>query len=212
MKKSYAPVEIENRSYIYLSPNESHALTVQLAHNVTGLIEKGKIEKPDLVVGVARGALVFVKTMADWLNIEDIATLRVVHYTDVGKRLPKPTLLQSTLPRADNRRVVLIDNVVETGKTMQLSVDYLKMCGVDQITTGVLFTKKSSKFVPDVYAAETGAWVIFHFDIVESVKMLGSRWLNSEVGLTEVYERFVKIGLPEKEVLQAMEMIFNYSH
>ena len=195
--------------YIYLSAEKSHQIAFELATKINQKIKKGKIKKPEIIIGIARGALAWIKTLADWLNIDEVTTLRLVHYTDVGQRLKKPTLLRSCLPPVARKRILLFDNVVETGKTMKMATDYLSMCGAETTATASLFYKKTSTIKPDFYLLETNAWIIFYFDIVETVKFLGSRWLSQGLELKEIKSRFLKIGVPQKEVLTAMQLIFN---
>lgn len=196
--------------FFYLSPEKSHQLAFTLASSINQKITKAELEKPEIVIGIARGALTWIKTLADWLNIDQTAIIRMVHYAEVGKTLSQPRILESFLPQIDRKRVLLFDNVVETGKTMRLACDYLKMRGVAKITTAVLFYKKSSVFVPDFYSSRESSWIIFHFDIVETVKCLGSRWLNQGLDLTQIKKRFLTIGLPVLEVNEALKIIFNF--
>ena len=209
--KDLQPVSFGKEKYFYLSAAKSHQLAFELAHSINQKIADGREEKPELVIAIARGALAWVKTLADWLNIDQIATFHVVHYTNVGKRLSKPTILQSYLPRVDKKRVLLFDNVAETGKTMRLAIDFLLMCGAEKVTTATLFYKKGSLITPDFYSLLTDAWIIFYFDTVETVKLLGTRWLSQGLDLEEINWRFLSIGLPPKEVQLAMKIIFNFS-
>lgn len=207
---SLKTISFNQEKYTYLSAEKSHQLAFELASRISQKISNGEIKKPEIIIGIARGALAWIKTLADWLNIDEIATLRLAHYTNVGQRLIKPTILRSCLPRIDKKRVLLFDNVVETGKTMKMAADYLLMCGAEKITTASLFYKKTSVITPNFCSLKTNAWIIFYFDIMETVKLLGSRWLNEGLDLKKIKQRFLKIGLPRKEVSTAMKIIFNY--
>lgn len=209
--KELQVVSFGKERYIYLSAENSHKLVFKLTSLINEKIAKSEIEKPEVIIGIARGAIAWIKTLADWLSIDQLATFRIVHYADVGKTLSKPKILESHLPRIDKKRVLLFDNVVETGKTMRLATDYLAMRGVKQITTAVLFYKTTSEFIPDFYAIKANPWIIFHFDVLETVKCVGVRWLNEGLKLEEIKECFLKIGIPEKEVSLAMKIIFDFS-
>ncbi|GAF87053.1 unnamed protein product, partial [marine sediment metagenome] len=195
--------------YIYLSPEKSHQLVFELASLINQKIAQGEIKKPEIIIGIARGALAWLKTLADWLNIDQINIFRIVHYAGVSKTLKKPKILESNLPRIDKKRVLLFDNIVETGKTMKLAVNYLSICGAEDVTTAVLFYRKHSILTPDFYTIKTEPWIVFHHEIVESIKCLGIRWLNKGLKLEKIKERFLTIGLPQKEVKEAMRIIFN---
>lgn len=204
-------ISFNKEKYTYLSAEKSHQLAFELALVINQKIKNSQMEKPEIVIGIARGALAWIKTLADWLNIDEISTLRLVHYTNIGQRLTKPTILHSCLPRVDKKRVLIFDNIVETGKTMKMAVDYLSMCGAEKIRTSSLFYKKTSIIKPDFYSLKTDAWIVFYFEIMETVKLLGSRWNNEGLDLKKIKQRFLKIGLPQNEVSTAMKTIFNFS-
>jgi len=208
--KDLQPVSFGKEKYLYLSATKSHQLAFKLANSINQKIAKGEEKKPEIVIAIARGALAWTKTLADWLNVDQMTSFRVVHYTNVGKRLPKPTILESYLPRVDKKRILLFDNVVETGKTMKLAIDFLLMCGAEKVTTATLFYKKGSVITPNFYSLQTDAWIIFYFDILETIKLLGTRWLNQGLNLEEINRRFLTIGLPQKEAKLAMKIIFNF--
>jgi hypoxanthine phosphoribosyltransferase len=200
-----------DQKYVYLSAEKSHQLAFTLASLINEKISQGEVEKPEIIVGIARGAISWLKTLSDWLNIDQMASLRIVHYADVGKMFPKPRILESYLPPIDKKRVLLFDNVVETGKTMKLAINYLSMCGATKITTSVIFRKKTSTLIPDFYAKLIDAWIIFYFDVLESVKCLGVRWVEEGLKPKLIKKRFLKIGIPSPEVNYAMKIIFNFS-
>lgn len=195
---------------LYFSAEQCQQLALNLALAINQKIASSNIKKPELIIGIAKGSLAWLRTLSDWLNIDALATLRVVHYNGIGQRLPQPTILQSHLPRIDKKRVLLFDNIADTGKTLSLTVNYLKMCGAQTITTAVLFYKKCASLIPDFYASQTDAWIIFYFEIVETVKLLGSKWLNEGLTLKEINKRFLAINIPAKEVTEAMKIIFNF--
>jgi len=202
--------KINKKTYLYLSPQQSHNLAFSLAKKINTQITKGKVEKPQILVGIARGAYAWIKTIGDWLNISHITNIRIVHYAGVEKTTKDPIILDSHLPTIKGKRILLFDNVVETGKTMHLACKHLKKFSPQKITTSVLFYKKTSQFKPDFYIKEQNAWIIFHHEVLESVKCLGTRWINKGIDLKEIEKRFLKIGIPKKEVTTALKILFNY--
>ena len=130
---------------------------------------------------------------------------------DDSVKIEKPTIIEAMLPSLQKKRVLIIDNLVETGKTMDMTSNYLNLHGVDTVHTGVLYKKPQSKLKPDYYVATTKAWIIFYFDVVETIKMLGSKWASSGLSMKKIYQNFIHIGLPQDEVDAAMKQIFNYS-
>jgi len=177
------PITFNKTKYIYLSAQQSHEMIFELARKIDDEIKSGKLKKPDYIVGIARGALPWIKTLADWLSVPSISTLRISHYTGVYKRLKKPTIVHSHLPNLKNKRVLIFDNTVETGKTLQLAKAHLAQFGAEELETAVFFHKPTSKLIPNYYLNKTSAWIIFYFDIMESVKTLSSTWINEGLDL-----------------------------
>lgn len=201
---------VGKEKYLYVSPQICHELAFSLCLAINKQIKEGKIEKPEIIIGIAKGSYAWLKILSDWLNIDNVTAIRVVHYTDIGQRLPQPTILQTNLPRIDKKRVLLFDNVADTGKTIKMAYDFLNMCGADKIFTASLFYKKISLIKPDFYSAITDAWIIFYFEIVETVKLLGSKWINEKVGFKEIKNRLLTINIPPQEVDEALKLLFNY--
>ena len=213
MTKPAKTISFDKKDYFFLSAEKGNQLAFDLAVSINQKISEGKIKKPEIIIGIARGALAWIKTLSDWLNIGEIATIQLVHYAGIGKRLAQPTILHSCLPRVDKKRVLLFDNVVETGETMEMATEYLSMCGAEEIITASLYYKETSKIIPSLYSSTINAhtWIFFYFDMVESIKLLGSRWLTQGLSLEQIHRQFLEIGLPERETITAMKILFNYS-
>lgn len=205
------PIAVAGKKYLAPTPDQMHQLVVDLALKINQKISSGEIIKPEMVVAFGRGGWSWLKELADWLNISPLSTFRVVHYKGIGVRLKEPIVLQSLSTEVINKKILLFDDVVETGKTFCCGIDYLILRGAKKISSATIFLKNNSPFKPDFYAAKTGAWVIFPNEIVETVKFLGSQWLEKGVDLAAIKKRFYTIGLNQQEVNWAMKIIFNFT-
>lgn len=210
-KIKFKATKFGKEKYIAPTAEEAHKLTTNLALKINKQIKQGKAVKPEVIVAIGKGAWTWAKELADWLNISQVSTLQIVHYKELSQRLKKPIILQSLPIQIDKKVVLLFDDVVETGKTLQVGAKYLKMRGAEKIITAVLFYKRVSQLIPDFFAIETKAWVIFHNEIMETVKFLGSKWLKQKLSFEKIRKRLLTIGLEKKEIDYAMKIIFNFS-
>jgi len=198
----------DGQKYVWLSAVASHKMLVNLADKIKRAIKNGEVDKPEVLVGVAKGSLAYVKTLADLLDISDIEVIQIIHYTGIGKRLKKPVLVKGVSGLIKNKNVLLFDNLADSGKTLKMAVAYLGLTTQKEIATATLIYKPVSKFKPDFYVFETKAWVIFYHDVLETVRLLSSPWLSSGITEKEIKKRFLKIGMPKKEVGYAMDVVF----
>lgn len=210
MKIKFKLTQFNQEKYIAPTAEETHQLAINLSLMINRQIIAGKLTKPDVIIAIGKGALTWAKELADWLNVSHLSNFQIVHYKEMSRQLKRPIILQSLPVQVEGKTVLLFDDVVETGKTLKLGIDYLKMKGAEKVITAVLFYKKSSQFKPDFFVTETKAWVIFHNEITETVKFLGTKWLKQRLSFGQIKERLLKIGLKEEEIDYAMKIIFNF--
>ena len=165
--------------------------------------------KFDRLVTLAKGGWTWSRTMTDLLHINKVASVQIEFYTHVGKTSEKPVLIQSLPVEVSNERILVFDDVVDTGKSLPFCKQYLQMCGARSITTASLFYKPWAQYKPDFYMCQTRAWIIFPHEVREAIYDLTTRWFDSGLKLEQIKERFAKIGLPKKEVDFFTSVIFN---
>jgi hypoxanthine phosphoribosyltransferase len=118
--------------------------------------------EPDWIVGIARGGLLIAGALGYALSIKNIATINVEFYTDVDERLEVPVVLPPVLDLIDlaNTRVLVVDDVADTGETLKLVLDLLQPI-VAEVRSVVLYEKSRSIVRPDVVWKHTDAWINF---------------------------------------------------
>ncbi len=117
---------------------------------------------PDVVVAVARGGLLPGGAVAYALGTKGIGTLNVEFYTDIGQTLSDPRVLPPLMDTSElaGKRILVVDDVADSGRTLQLVIELLTSHGVDA-RTAVLYTKPSSAFSPDYSWRTTAKWITF---------------------------------------------------
>jgi len=141
----------------YVSWEEYGELVTKLAEVIAST---GK--RFDLVVGIARGGIPVAMVVADRLGTR-IDFLNVKSYTDVGERV-KPRILTTITEDIFDKRVLLVDDLVDGGATMETVTRYLDSEEPKSITTAVLFTQPWSAFPPDSSLRVVDTWVVFPYE------------------------------------------------
>ena len=126
--------------------------------------------RPDFVVGLARGGWVLARVLCDLLGVKDLVSLKVEHWgitaTPDGKaRLKYPFRLDLS-----GRRVLVVDDITDTGESMSLAAEYVEKLSPAEVRTATLRHINGSKFVPDYFGEEiTWRWVIFPWNFTEDL-------------------------------------------
>lgn len=130
---------------------------------VAGGIKESKFE-PDYLIGVTVGGLVPLGLIAEELDISNILTVSASSYLEkVQNELKIKYLPEISL---SGKRILLIDEVAETGKTLErLSKEIKEKYQPSELRTAVLVLNiKDSKFLPDFVGFETEDWIIFPWE------------------------------------------------
>jgi uncharacterized protein len=118
--------------------------------------------EPDAVLALARGGLPAAGALAYALGVKNMATLNVEFYTGVDDRLDEPLLLPPVpdlaLLRAE--RLLVVDDVADTGRTLALARDFCAQHG-PEVRTAVLYEKPQSVVRCDFVWRRTDRWINF---------------------------------------------------
>jgi uncharacterized protein len=118
--------------------------------------------EPDVVVAIARGGLLPAGAIAYALGVKSCGALNVEFYTGIGTVLEAPEVLPPALDidYLGGRRVLLVDDVADSGRTLALAVELLKARAVD-VRSVTIYTKPGSIAMPDYSWRETALWIDF---------------------------------------------------
>lgn len=118
--------------------------------------------EPDVVVAIARGGLLPAGAIAYGLGVKSCGALNVEFYTGIGTVLDAPELLPPDLDFGylPGKKVLLVDDVADSGRTLKLAVEMLVDAGAD-VRSVCIFTKPGSVATPDYSWRETDLWIDF---------------------------------------------------
>lgn len=122
------------------------------------------------IVAISRGGLTFGHLCSDFLRIP-IATITIQSYSDIQKH-GEVTITEPLKMDIGGKRVLLVDDVADSGKTLKRATTYIKSFGPKSMTVATLFYKPCSIFRPDYFAKETNKWILFPYEPTEMILLI----------------------------------------
>lgn len=116
----------------------------------------------EVVVAIARGGLLLAGGIAYALGLKSCGAVNAEFYTGVGTRLDTPILLPPFLDAEsiDGKKVLLVDDVSDSGRTLAMVVTLLEGMGAE-VRTVVLYTKPGTVHEPAYTWRRTAQWITF---------------------------------------------------
>jgi uncharacterized protein len=165
------------------------------------LVQAQKIQTskfhPDIIIGVARGGLIPSRILADLLEIHDVTVITVEYYLDIGKTLQEPVLKQCLTESITGKRVLLVDDVSDCGKSLKLAKEHLQIQGAVEIKVATLYSKPGTITKPDYFEKETSRWIVFPWEYRETMRKILQKSGDKRMASQEV-AKLVRAGFPKR--------------
>lgn len=200
----FQPLQFDQDSVTYIAPtwNDMNDLTFEVSQQIYE-----NREKFDRIVTLAKGGWPMTRSLIDFTQIPEVASIGVKFYSGVNERFDEPKIYQDIPISIENERILLFDDVADSGDSLIFTKNHLLENGAETVKTATLFSKPHSKIKPDYSAAETPAWIIFPFEPVEMVQLIGKKWLELGFDLEEVKCRFEQFKFPKNTIEHALELL-----
>lgn len=143
------------KKYYYPTWNSIEKSCIKLASMIK------KDFKPDVLVGISRGGLVPLRLLSDLLDNSNIGIMRIVFYKEAGKTMEFPKITQPLNVDVKGKKVLVVDDIVDTGMSMQVALDHVKRMGAKEVRIAVINYKLSSAIKPDYYAEKASGWIVY---------------------------------------------------
>jgi hypoxanthine phosphoribosyltransferase len=165
------------------------------------LVQAKKIQlsnfKPDVIVAIARGGLVPARIHMDLLETKNYAAIQIEHYMGINQTAKEPILKQCLNAPLTGKRALLVDDISDGGKSLKIAKAHLQEKGAAEVKTATLYVKPQTCMVPDFFEKSTCKWVVFPWDIKETVRTILQQQKNREAA-DEKIGKLVKAGLPKQ--------------
>lgn len=165
---------------------------------------------PDLIVAIGRGGYVPGRLVSDFLLFNDLTSMKIEHYTRAADMQEEARIKFPIPVDITGKKVLIVDDVTDTGETLSLAVDYAWSLKPADIRTAVLQHKTCSIFVPDFYAQKVikWRWIIYPWARYEDLagfaeKIILDRALDLSQIIAEFKHRY-GLDLREPELLEIL--------
>lgn len=186
---------IFGQKYLTLSWNETGDLILKVAAKI---IKNN--QSFDRIVALGKGGLTWSRTLADYLAMDKLSTMQICFYTDVGKTNAKPVITQPLSIRIQGERILVFDDVADSGETLILAEKYFKKLGAKKVEVATLAIKTWTKYFPKYYALSSGSWIVFPHEIREIIRCLKQSWTKKGWSDKQIRLNLKKVGVSDKEM------------
>ena len=139
---------------LYISWSEAIKLCYELAEKIL----KSNSDF-DVIVAISRGGLIPARIISDTLGLYDLYVINSRFWGIGGMVFPEPIIKVPQTLNVKDKNVLVVDEVVDTGKTMLKAMEVLKEFGAKDIKTATLHYKVRSIITPDFYVKKLKKWV-----------------------------------------------------
>lgn len=189
-----------------ISFNEVLQLSKVLARKI-----KASGYMPDLIVAIGRGGYVPGRLVSDFLLFSGLTSMKIEHYTRAADMREEARIKFPIPENITGKKILIIDDVTDTGETLKLAVDYVLSLNTTDVRTAVLQHKTCSAFTPDFYAQKIlkWRWIIYPWARYEDLAGFAEKILqNMPLDLPQIIAEFkhrYELDLKESELLEILD-------
>lgn len=135
---------------------------------VARLVQKLPTDYDHMLV-VTRGGMIPSALVSQLIEMRDILVAAVMFYSGPDTRLPEPLFLQFPEdPLVTGKRILVVDDVWDSGSTCVAVVDRLRRAGAKPEVAVLHYKPQRSNFPtqkPDFYVEETADWIVYPWQL-----------------------------------------------
>lgn len=127
--------------------------------------------RPDIVIAIGRGGYVPARLVCDYLDIMALTSIKIEHYLSGPDKQKQAIIRYPLYTDIKHQHVLLVDDVNDSGDTLQIATRHLQTFQPDEVRTAVMHHKITTTFVVDYYASKIikWRWLIYPWAMVEDV-------------------------------------------
>jgi len=128
-------------------------------------------------------------------------------YLGVAETKGEPVITQPVSVSVKGKRVLVVDDVADTGKSLALVREHLKEQGAAQVKIATIYYKPWSIVTPDWFEKKTSHWIIFPWERKETVRRVLEKYKKQGKTVEEVKETLIGYGFNRKLVEKFIQEI-----
>jgi hypoxanthine phosphoribosyltransferase len=153
--------------------------------------------QPDILIGISRGGLIVTRFFSDLMNINNVAIFGVGFYTGINETAKKPLITQELCADIKDKRVLLIDDVADSGVSLKFASEYLQKKSPKDLKIATIHYKPKSIFKPDFYNKETSKWIVYPWEYLEFSNLFYEKMKKQNYSIKEILDKLVLLGIPK---------------
>ena len=206
-REKYSNISLDKLEFEIPSWNQIYWFLLNLAKNI-----QNDGFKADIIIGVSRGGWLPARVLSDLLENPKLANVTAEFYMGTTQIRRKPIITQAVSVSVKDKKILLVDDVADTGESLKLVNSHLKEDGASEIKIVTIYRKPWSLIVPDYYAKETCLWIVFPWEIKETVRKIVEKYIQQGKTVTNVKEKLISMGLERELVERFIKEIFGEEH
>ena len=168
--------------------------------------------EPDVIVGVSRGGWIPARIMSDLLENPKLANVTVEFYVGLAETKNEPIITQPVSVSVKDKRVLVVDDLADTGESLKLVNSHLKKHGASEVKIATIYYKPWSIIVPHYYEKETRRWIVFPWEQKEVVRKIVEKFRGEERTVEDTKEKLISSGLDRELVERFIKEIVEEEH
>jgi hypoxanthine phosphoribosyltransferase len=162
--------------------------------NLVEKIRKNGFE-PDIIIGVSRGGWPPARVLSDLLDNPNLANVKAEFYLGVAETKGEPVITQPVSMTVTGKKVLIVDEVADTGKSLKLVKEHITEEGAAEVKVATVYYKPWSIVKPDYYEKETSRWIVFPWEIKETIRKIVKKCREKSKSVEEENAKLVRAGI-----------------
>ena len=100
--------------------NQIHNMLIRQSENILS-----DSFAPDIIIALTRGGWIPARLLSDLLEVHNLATIRTEFYLGIAKTRKNPVLTQKLQIPISGKKILLVDDVADTGESLQLAKKHI---------------------------------------------------------------------------------------
>lgn len=186
---------IHEQTYLFVSWETSGKHILELSKKI---LKSGKTY--DRIIALAKGGLTWSRLLGDYIAVEELSSVQISFYTGIATTKKAPIIIQSLPISIKGERVLIFDDIADSGETLEVAKQYATMHGAKDIDTATIAVKSWTKVMPDYHAFSSGEWIIWPYEVRETISLLSSMWKERGDSPSDIRRQLKELGIGLEEI------------
>jgi len=179
-----------------MPPNLIHVTWNMLQKLVLELAQKIQDDNynPDILVAISRGGFVPARILSDQLGVRRLTCIQIEYYKGISEVKKEPNLVFPLNADIKGLNVLIVDDVSDSGTSMLAAIEHISNNGAKTVKTSSIHIKPFTDYIPDYYAEKVDDWIVYPWEIVESLNDISQGLFNEGKSIEMIKEDLVRLG------------------